>query len=77
MNTRSSFSKSALAATSLALLSLLEGASAGLPRQCFFVMDVQGQDFGEGDWELVSDLPILMKMYEPGMQVDSVRVDKD
>ncbi len=45
-------------------------AMAQLPRECFFVADVHGPSIVGAD--LISDLPILMGMYQPGMHLEAV-----
>ena len=62
---------------SFAIASILAVVSelglASLPRHCFFVTDLQGaveQSLGRS--RLASDLPTLMAMFEPGMQIKSV-----
>ena len=45
-------------------------ANAQLPRECFYVTDLHGPQ--DSDSELLSDLPTLMAMYKPGMQLNSI-----
>ena len=45
-------------------------ARAQLPRECFYVTDMQGPSIPDSD--LVSDLPTLMAMYKPGMRLESI-----
>ena len=63
------FSVALLAAT-LPSLSL-----AQLPRECFYVTDLHGTQ--SDDSMLLSNLPMLMAMYEPGMRMNSVVAYQD
>lgn len=40
-------------------------------------MNVSGEEVDYEGTHLISDLPILMSMYEPGMQATSVQVNGD
>jgi len=45
-------------------------ASAQLARECFYVTELKGPEVEDG--MLLSNLPMLMAMYQPGMEVSSV-----
>ena len=65
-------------------MSLLQDVAegAGLPRHCFIVTEMHGVETkaAEGgadqmmyrDLDLLSDLPVLMAMYETGMELTSI-----
>ena len=62
-----------------ALISLQIVEAAGLPRHCFIVTPMHGVGTEErwseqlnDETDLLSDLPKLMAMYEPGMLLDSI-----
>ena len=43
-----------------------------MPRHCFIATELHGPPRPLDDTLLVSDLPILMAMYEPGMRMESI-----
>ena len=57
-------------------------ALAQMPKECFFVTDMQGVELKAeyDDSELLSDLPKLMAYFQPGMRLSYVKghsTDKD
>jgi hypothetical protein len=54
----------------VAVASIVGLASAQLPRHCFYVTELHGAQ--EESAELLSDLPTLMAMYKPGMELSSI-----
>ena len=56
-------------------MALITGSAvAQLPKECFFVTKMHGLDQGEMgvDIMLTSDLPWLMKNYQPGMEIEKI-----
>ena len=65
--------------TTASFVSLQVAEAAGLPRHCFMVTEMHGvgteeryADDLKEETDLLSDLPTLMAMYEPGMKLASI-----
>ena len=65
----------AFSAVLLTAANLVSYTVAQLPRECFFVEDLHG--IKSDDSLLLSNLPSLMSMYKPGMQVSTVLAVND
>lgn len=65
---RTNFPTRLITASTIASLARL--ASAQLPRQCFYVLNMFGAI--ESEAELLSNLPTLMTMFKPGMRVNDL-----
>ena len=59
----------------MALLGHKALVEANLPRHCFIATELHGPNMPLGTNELVSDLPMLMAMYEPGMRMTSITAE--
>jgi len=49
------------------------GVLAQLPRECFFLTQLRGPaGFNRKESELLTDLPLLMEKYQPGMRLHAI-----
>ena len=67
---RDFFMSSLVAAASLLSKDVL--VEAGLPRHCFMATELHGPTRPMSETSLLSDLPMLIAMGEPGIRFDSI-----